>query len=290
MMKYQQSIQATDGLSFNLLRFFMAGGILWSLVRAYSSIQEGSPSIIAPVISVIFTVLIILIHYRRSAYQFTLYFMFFVSALGATITFITRGGINSPAPFLFFIGFAVAMILFRGKSRLILYFFLVVLIILLFYFRIFELIAFEGQLDKKNILTGTMLLLGAIVIHMKYVFAKTNEIIEKKNLELQSKQERLREQGEELKQIHDETFQINQNLEQMVLTRTEEVENRNQELSRYAFMNAHHLRAPLTRIIGLSRLIRNDYPEARKDPQLEKILDSANRTDQIIRKISDILS
>ena len=44
-------------------------------------------------------------------------------------------------------------------------------------------------------------------------------------------------------------------LEEIVNNRTNEINERNRELSEFAFVNAHMLRAPLTRIMGLTSLL-----------------------------------
>lgn len=89
---------------------------------------------------------------------------------------------------------------------------------------------------------------------------------------------------------------INSNLEKRVIERTEELvelnaklETKNKKLLDYAFMNAHKLRAPVARILGLTDLFTK---ESNKNNQLQYVLliqKSTNELDDIVKQMQRIV-
>lgn len=63
-------------------------------------------------------------------------------------------------------------------------------------------------------------------------------------------------QNELLKEKNAEISTINENLEAIVKTRTVELEKKNEQLTEYAYINSHVLRAPVARISGLHNLFK----------------------------------
>ncbi len=64
------------------------------------------------------------------------------------------------------------------------------------------------------------------------------------------------EQNEVLKLKNEEILKMNENLELMVQKRTQELEAKNKQLTEYAYINSHLLRAPVARISGLYHLFQ----------------------------------
>lgn len=89
----------------------------------------------------------------------------------------------------------------------------------------------------------------------------------------------------ELMESKNELDSINQNLEQIIEERTQNVKLKNEYLIKYAFANAHHVRGPLARILGLiqlSKLETNiDYPFL-----FNKIEDQAKEIDVVLKTIN----
>ncbi len=82
--------------------------------------------------------------------------------------------------------------------------------------------------------------------------------------ELNDKSEEIEKDNQELLVTKDLLNEINQNLEQIVNKKTVDVVLQNKELFKYAHINAHHVRGPLARLLGLLQLTdmdKNvDYP------------------------------
>ena len=81
-----------------------------------------------------------------------------------------------------------------------------------------------------------------------------DEVMIKKVMVEQQKEE-IAAQADNLLHLNEEITAINNNLEQIVRERTETLAEQNKLLAEYAFTNAHKLRGPLTRIMGLINVI-----------------------------------
>ena len=71
--------------------------------------------------------------------------------------------------------------------------------------------------------------------------------------------------------------------------RTHELEAQNRQLTEYAFINSHLLRAPLARVLGLSNLLILEQNTPVNNKLIESLIVATSELDQIIRRISDIL-
>ena len=106
-------------------------------------------------------------------------------------------------------------------------------------------------------------------------------------LELEKVHKAMANQADELKRSHGMIRKANASLEDKVHLRTLELEDRTRQLTRYAHMNAHNLRAPLARIMGLVYLMDKD-----KDPEgkmLCMLSDASIELDDVVRSMTKIL-
>lgn len=99
----------------------------------------------------------------------------------------------------------------------------------------------------------------------------------------------LREQHHSILQLNEELNTINEMLEEKVKERTSVLEARNTQLTEYAFINSHMLRAPLSKIKGLSHLLTSEKLNVKDHKIVDALLKSTDELDEIIRKISDLL-
>jgi hypothetical protein len=87
-----------------------------------------------------------------------------------------------------------------------------------------------------------------------------------------------------------EITEINESLERKVMERTLELNRRNQQLTDFAFTNAHHIRGPICRLLGLSNVLSL----TRNEEEVLKIADymctSITELDAITRKTSEELN
>lgn len=105
-----------------------------------------------------------------------------------------------------------------------------------------------------------------------------------------SRTEELRNTVEELNHANEELTSMNDGLDLMVKNRTAELEDRNLQLTEYAFINSHLLRAPLARILGLTDLIRMETTDPKTQELMDKLFNSCEELDEIIKLMSTQLS
>lgn len=146
------------------------------------------------------------------------------------------------------------------------------------------------NLDSKPIdYLVVALLITAFVVYLKNKYLYYRRQVAIRNEQLERVALTLFNQNEELTTQQEEIKSINENLEALIADHTRGIESKNRELSEYAFINAHMLRGPLSRILGLTNLMENDpgnYPPA----DLKRIRESAQEIDRIIKEINAVLN
>lgn len=110
-------------------------------------------------------------------------------------------------------------------------------------------------------------------------------MLAEKNSELVVKTREIETQNEELQQSQENLNQLNNHLEQIVHERTNEVKNQNERLIRYAYANAHHLRGPVARLLGLIQLSRMET-DLNYEFFYAKVEEQALEIDQVVRNIN----
>jgi tetratricopeptide (TPR) repeat protein len=187
----------------------------------------------------------------------------------------------------------------------------------------------DAALDKSIIeQKNTLLLSGAIVLVLLTCVAvilyknitiqkNSNAVLENKNKEIAFQHQEISAQRDELMTLNEEIraqqedlmisrdaladknasiesmnqrmIDINRDLEQVVAERTEALQKQNEQLLSYAFINAHKLRAPLARVMGLTHLltISTQSDEQRK---IVKLLDDATlELDDVTKSITEVV-
>lgn len=107
--------------------------------------------------------------------------------------------------------------------------------------------------------------------------------------ELKNRTEEIEAQNEMLTQSQLRMHEMNQHLESLVDEKTQNIKRQNEILMSYAYTNAHHVRGPVARVLGLITLSKLDtdlsYPWL-----FEKIEQETNEIDRIIKRISEDLN
>ena len=107
--------------------------------------------------------------------------------------------------------------------------------------------------------------------------------------ELRDVKEILSQQAKELQEANQRTRDINDSLEFMVWERTMALEERNRQLADFAFLNAHKMRGPLARILGLVDVLKYTDSREQEKEYLQHIVQSAQELDQVIRTAASTL-
>lgn len=105
------------------------------------------------------------------------------------------------------------------------------------------------------------------------------------NRELIEKTHEIESQNEELIQTQENLYELNNHLESIVEARTQEVTQQNERLIRYAYTNAHHLRGPVARLLGLIQLTKIDSSLS-MEFLCHKVEEQTLEIDQVIKGIN----
>jgi signal transduction histidine kinase len=113
-----------------------------------------------------------------------------------------------------------------------------------------------------------------------------NKDLMKVNREIKDKNEELLASEEELVASSEQLRRINENLNQLVEDRTTALFVQNKKLMQHAFINAHKVRSPLARILGLVNLIGREIQLNDKGDELLGHLNlSARELDEILTEV-----
>jgi hypothetical protein len=117
--------------------------------------------------------------------------------------------------------------------------------------------------------------------YLKMKYDAVNREINLKNFELSEKAYEIEAQNEELTQSQQTLNEMNLNLEKIVNERTERI-------IKYSYNNAHNLRGPVARLLGLIKLSKLEH-----SPNylflFQKIEEQTNEIDLVVKKINNDL-
>lgn len=123
---------------------------------------------------------------------------------------------------------------------------------------------------------------------LKFRYDKITLALRVANEELSTKANEIAAQHEELLQSHESVNELNRNLERLVLERTAKVQAQNEMLLKYTYTNAHHLRGPVARLLGLINIHKL---ESNPDYNFffSKMEDQAIEIDSVVKQINSEL-
>ena len=119
--------------------------------------------------------------------------------------------------------------------------------------------------------------------------ANLETIVNQRTLELTEANNTLIKLNEELALSNEEIRSLNENLENKVKERTKTINEQLSQLTKYANMNAHDVRAPLATLLGLKNLIKLENDEKAKVELANRLGKSAEELDAVINKMNRLL-
>lgn len=120
---------------------------------------------------------------------------------------------------------------------------------------------------------------------LKASYDRIHQYLRDSNLQLVEKTKKIEAQNEELLQIQDNLSALNLDLEKVVNERTAKIQLQNEILIKYSYTNAHHLRGPVARLLGLASVYKLE-PNTNPDFFIEKMVDQAHEIDAVIKQIN----
>lgn len=100
---------------------------------------------------------------------------------------------------------------------------------------------------------------------------------------------KLQQKNQELIIKNKEIEIMNSALDTTVRKRTDDLKTQKARLTEYSFINSHLLRAPLSRILGLSEAISKEVSTIKERQLLDALTQSSSELDSIIHKINEVL-
>jgi signal transduction histidine kinase len=120
---------------------------------------------------------------------------------------------------------------------------------------------------------------------LKVNYDKIHQHLRHANKEMKKKAEEIAMQNEALQKTQQDLNVLNKNLEQMVSERTAKIKAQNDMLISYSHTNAHHLRGPVARLLGLATIYELESG-GKVDALVQKMIEQANEIDAVVKKIN----
>lgn len=94
----------------------------------------------------------------------------------------------------------------------------------------------------------------------------------------------MKDKNNEIERLNNDLKNLNESLEERVLARTKDLNDKNARLERIAYMNSHEVRSSLSKIISASNAMKLD--EDQKDRLIEVMVNSSMDLDNAIRAMN----
>lgn len=272
-----------------LLKLSLIGALIITAADMAFTHMESVRSIIINS-SVLLAVALGFVLYRTGHYRPTVLLLGFIIMAAMLYQDIAAGNLtNSSLSVIMIIGFAYSILL---KGRLL--FFVqasnFLSLLLIFSWQVMHPSDYGNETVNDLVVSSVafsmlyfIISFAAWILKRRYDLALETMAIQ--NLELFEKTNEIETQNEELKQSHENLAQLNNHLEQKVQERTIELEKQNELLIKYAYTNAHHLRGPVARLLGLIYLSRIE-PDADCTHFFNLIEAQAREIDEVVRRIN----
>lgn len=150
----------------------------------------------------------------------------------------------------------------------------------------------QNLMLENKVAERTQEILGqnAAIISQNEALRSHQDTLSQQNKQLQEAQQIIKEQSKEIHSLNNHLKNEVDNRTQELQTTNQELIEHNNQLEQFAFIAAHNLRAPLTRVLGLANLIQMSATEEDKQTALDKLITSAHDLDQVIKDLNAILN
>ncbi|HLZ16673.1 MAG TPA: hypothetical protein VKQ08_06520 [Cyclobacteriaceae bacterium] len=284
-----------ENLEKDILQYGLLIGVGYQLYQTLMSLVPQLSADLA-LVNMLITLILFFLYLlvQRKGAQSILLIALHLSALAA-LTFFWKnyGGMSGTAPSFFCVYTSFILVCSHGAARWVIIFTLGVT--LAFYFLFPAVLGMTSPFEPSRINAlrrnvDYVIVAGLVVafaLYMKRKFVFYRDRVSNRYRQLAQIAQTLQLQNQELATRQEETRAINDNLEAMVADRIREVEGKNRALAEYAFINAHMLRGPLCRIIGLIHLMEQEGYSTQQLAQLKAV---AQEIDQRVKEINSVVS
>jgi len=274
--------------------YVMIGAFVFRLIRLVHEYMTDSPKpILLLGVFNLFLFVIIFALYRRF-FKTAFFIFYFQVLLTSVLMWNNAGGWNGSVPYLLLVVMIAIVITSHGFLQIITLL-AYGLVVFLFSNTTF-LNSFSSPNSNYSLLSREIdfLLNTAVLIlitfYLKENFLSYRESVELANAQLKESSDKLIDQTSQLHAQEVELSTIRNDLEKIISEKINETQTKAETLKEYAFVNAHHVRAPLARVLGLIDLIELEGQTNSSSDALHKIKRDAQEIDIILRKINAIIA
>lgn len=123
---------------------------------------------------------------------------------------------------------------------------------------------------------------------LKAKYDRINRDLNQTNDALTQQTREMTDQNAALLSAQNQLAMLNTNLERILNERTARIQAQNEILVRYSYNNAHHLRGPVARLLGLAMIYKMD-DALDADFIISKMVDQAHEIDTVVKLINEDL-
>jgi signal transduction histidine kinase len=187
------------------------------------------------------------------------------------------------------VGFIFSIML-KGRLLFAMHFLTVIILHSIFIYQFYHReLAFSTKVNDVVTVAITYSILYFILTYASWVlklrYDEINKNLKSANNELRQNAHEIESRNEELLQTQNNLNELNMVLEKKVNERTAQIRAQNEMLIKYSYTNAHHLRGPVARLLGLASIFKVD-PKADCIFLITKMIDEANEIDAMVQKIT----
>ncbi len=284
----------------NLEKEILQYGLILGIVyQFYQSILSLFPVYLQlAFINFLITLLLVFLYVvaqKRKHVQFITFLLHLLALAGFSYFWINHGGLAGTVPSFLCLYISFIVLSSHGMFRVVGLLLIATFVVLFLGFPSWLGMpghSVPGQVPFLQQTIDYLIIAGIIALFALYIKRNFTSYRTKAAARFQQLQKIMRTlvvQNKELVTREEETRAINENLEALVEERTRTVEDQNRALAEYAFINAHMLRGPVCRIIGLLQLMEN-YPNQHDRQQVQQLKKVAEKIDEQIRKINQVVS
>ena len=271
-------------------------GIIFRTIRLVHEVMIDSPLAVLLLGGFNLLLFAFVFYLHRKHFKIAYALFFFQILITSIFTWNNAGGWNGSIPYIFLLVMVGIVITSHGFVQVT---------IMLAYGFVICLFAFTTVLDsfsshnanysllsqEFDFLINTAVLI-LLTFYLKENFLSYRESVELANERVKKSTEKLVEQNHQLYQQQEELNILRNNLEKIISGKIIESQYKAEILKEYSFVNSHHVRAPLARVLGLIDLIEveNRRNKASSAALLHKIKTDAEELDVILKKINTIIS
>jgi len=230
----------------------------------------------------------------RKYYVLGLSVFYFQTLFTSVLTWNNAGGWNGSIPYILLVVSVVVIITSHGILQIVTLLLYGLVLILFTYTHTFESLSIPNEnysdLSREVDFLVMTIILISVTLYLKNNFFSFRESVGLNNERLKESSETLAAQNKKLKEQQAALNGIRDNLQEITSSKISEVHRKAETLKEYAFINAHHVRGPLARVLGLINLIELENPDQQKLNALNKIKREAQEMDNIIGRITEVIS